>query len=74
MINLLKLHKDFYKKEAVYEAANKYVKIANIQIDDRGNYLICVFNNYKLDIELIKKEFSNYVIALMVKEKEYMKA
>lgn len=69
MINQLKLHKDIYKKNKIYQACMDYKKIADIQIQETDNYFICIFLKYSLDIELIKKEFANYLIVLNIKEK-----
>lgn len=71
MDNYLKLHKYFYKKEAVYKASVDYRSLANIKIEENEDCLICIFNDYIIDIELMKKEFSNYVLAVMIKEKGF---
>lgn len=71
MTNELKLNKSFYNKRLILKASKDYDKLASIQIKELDNYTICIFNDCKADLELVLKEFSNYLIALTVKEKGY---
>lgn len=73
MADVLKLHKSLYNRKIISKASYDYNGLADIQIKDTDNYTICIFNNCKADLQLIKKEFSNYLIALMVKEKGLIK-
>jgi hypothetical protein len=72
MTNELKLSKSFYNKKVILKASKDYDKLASIQIKELDEYIICIFNDCKTDLELVLKEFCNYLIALTVKEKGYM--
>jgi len=71
MTNELKLNKSFYNKEIILKALKDYNKLASIQIKEVDGYTICIFNDCKTDLELVLKEFSNYLIALTIKDKGY---
>lgn len=68
MNNILKLNKEIFLVDYILIAAEVYKSISRINIcSDNAKYNYVEFSNYKLDIERIKKEFVNYLIANMGK-------
>lgn len=66
------LNKEFYSLDAIYKACSDYRHITSIQVKDYENYYLCYLNDCRKDFDLVKNEFSNYVLALTVKLKRYM--
>ena len=66
----LKLKKELFAINAIRRAACDYRELADIQIYEVTDYIICEFGSCVYDFEITKREFENYVIGLC-NQKEY---
>jgi len=63
---MLKLERDFYNRTAIDSAAKELSEVCSIKIkEDEERYIITILPLVEEDTELIKDEFSNYVLGLM---------
>ena len=60
----ISFNKKVYRKDCVLRAIDDYAYIANISFSEHDGYYICNFSNTKYDLEVTKKEFTNYLIEL----------
>lgn len=60
----LKLKKELFAIKAIQRAAFDYRELANIQVYEVEDYVICEFKNCVYDCKTTKREFENYVIGL----------
>ena len=60
----LKLKKELFSIKAIQRAAFDYRELADIQVYEVKDYVICEFKNCVYDYEITKREFENYVIGL----------
>ena len=60
----LKLKKELFSIKAIQRAAFDYRELADIQVYEVKDYVICEFQNCVYDYEITKREFENYVIGL----------
>lgn len=60
----LKLKKELFAIKAIQRATFDYRELADIQVYEVEDYVICEFKNCVYDYETTKKEFENYVIGL----------
>lgn len=60
----LKLKKELFAIKAIQKATFDYRELADIQVYEVEDYVICEFKNCVYDYETTKKEFENYVIGL----------
>ena len=65
MSNSLFLNKQIYCLQYIERAVQAYRSIATIKIVPDKGYWVCVFEDCVYDNETTKREFENYVIALM---------
>ena len=66
----LKLNIKFYNQTAIDRAIEDYSSLGDIKSKKQGNYFVVSFNKIKSDIsKVIVDEFSNYVLAQMIKNK-----
>lgn len=61
-INELKLCSDIYNLQTINYAIEKYKEIAQISVNLKDKYYICVFSDCKYDITETKYEFENFII------------
>lgn len=64
MNNTLYLHRDVYSPKNICLAIQEFGKIADIQINDKGTYWICIFDNCLHEVQKTICEFENYLIAI----------
>lgn len=65
MSNSLFLNKQIYCSQYIEIAVQAYRSIATIKIVSDKEYWICVFEDCVYDNEITKREFENYMIALV---------
>lgn len=65
----LYLHKKIYDRNSIQEAMKDYKEICRIEFSQKEEYYCLVISEAKADLELVKQEFTNYVIGLGVKSK-----
>ena len=69
MDNKLYLHNKIYDVYSIQEAVNDYQGICRMELTKMEDYYCLVIRESKADVELVKREFTNYVIGLGVKSK-----
>lgn len=66
----LKLNSKFYNQTAINKSIKDYSSLSNIKSKKQGNYFVVYFDKIKSDVlNIIADEFSNYVLAQMIKNK-----
>lgn len=65
MSNSLFLNKEIYCPQYIEMAVQAYRSIATVKIVSDKGYWVCVFEDCVYDNETTKREFENYVIALV---------
>lgn len=64
---------DFYELDAISRACEDYKNIAEIQVKIENNGYRCYIYKCNLNVDRVKDEFANYVLAMSVKQMGYMK-
>lgn len=63
---VIKFHKKLYKKKAIEAAIQDYEKLADFILKERSGYYELRIKKIDEDVkDIIKDEFSNYVLSLM---------
>ena len=65
MNNIIIFDLDIYSINYIYIAVNDYQKISKINLEFKDNICLCTFEQYVTSVEIIIKEFCNYLIDLM---------
>ena len=65
-------NQEFYELNAINQACKDYEHIAKIQVKIEDNGYICRIYKSNLNIDKVKYEFANYVLAMSVKQMRYM--
>jgi len=65
-------NKELYELEAINRARKDYEHIAGIKVEAAGNYYLCQIHECSMDIDIVKNEFANYVLAMSIKLMRYM--
>lgn len=62
---IIKLANNIYSESAVAQAVVDFAQTAEFKVSHQDNYNIVEISNPTEDIELIKKEFCNYILSLV---------
>jgi len=66
----LKLNSKFYNQIAINKAIKDYSSLGDIKLKEKGGYFVVCFDKIKSDIlNVVTDEFSNYVLAQIIKNK-----
>jgi hypothetical protein len=65
MNNKQTFSKFFYDIEIIEQAIRDYKNIAKITIQDNGNEFECSFESKEAPVEMVIREFDNYLIELL---------
>ena len=65
----LYLHKKIYDRDSIQEAIEDYKEICKMELSQEVEYYCLAISEAKVDLELVKQEFTNYVIGLGVKSR-----
>lgn len=60
----IRLCGEIYSPKAIKEAKAAYDELANIKIEQNGDFWMLVFQNCRYGDEITAKEFENYLIGL----------
>lgn len=65
MNNIIAFDLGIYPINCIYIAANEYQNISKIDIEFEDNKCLCTFKQCSTSVEIVIREFCNYVIDLM---------
>lgn len=68
-MNSILLTKEFFDYTVIEKAIVAFSSLSNIEYDDKQEYLEIFFREYKCEPDILAKEFENYCIDLLNKEK-----